>query len=290
MGYSSWSDEAFRRVADMRTGTGAAEIFSGTSALDARMDPFGVRMREARDSEHHPESLPIIVSFDVTASMGDIPTRFAQEWLGKLMERLLERGWVRDPQVLIAAVGDAESDQAPLQIGQFESGLEMDMWLTRLWLEAQGGDLPESYLLAHWFAARHTATDAWEKRRRKGYLFSIGDAENKPITRNHVERVFGYAPHEPVSDAAVVADAAARYHVFHVLVTRGAKPDPVLVAHWERCIGPGVLTLQSEEAICELLGAVMGVREGRLRPDAARAILERAGMNPDDIHRALAVA
>ena len=59
------------------------------------------------------------------------------------------------------AIGDAVSDRAPLQVGQFESGLEMDMWLTRIWLEGRGGDLPESYTLAHWFGAHHTATDAW---------------------------------------------------------------------------------------------------------------------------------
>jgi hypothetical protein len=288
MGYSSWSDDAYKSVAETRAGASSAEIFRGTRSIDPLMDPRGLVARESRDSEHHPESVPIIVAFDVTGSMGHVPTRFAKEWLGKLMARLVEGGWVKDPQVLIAAVGDAVSDHAPLQIGQFESGLEMDMWLTRLWLEGGGGDAPESYLLPHWFAAHHTATDAWEKRRRKGYLITVGDAENKPLTPAQVERVFGYTPTAPTSDFAVVAAAAERWHVLHVLVANAGEPPDAIVRHWEGVLGGGVLTLRKLDAICELLGVVMALREGRLTVDAARAILTAAGLPPVDIQRALA--
>ena len=147
MGYSSWSDSAYRSVSSTRATASSAEIFRGETSIDPLMDPRQMTVREARDSEHHPNSIPILVAFDVTGSMGDIPTRFAKDMLGKLMTRLVEQRWVVDPQLLFAAVGDAVSDRAPLQIGQFESGLEMDMWLTRLWLEGGGGDAPESYLL-----------------------------------------------------------------------------------------------------------------------------------------------
>jgi hypothetical protein len=289
MGYSSWSDDAYKRVSEKRAGASSREIFRGERSCDPLMSPHGLKARESRDSEHHPESVPIIVAFDVTGSMGDIPTRFAQEWLGKLMTRLVEGGWVKDPQVLIAAVGDAEADRAPLQVGQFESGLEMDMWLTRLWLEGGGGDAPESYLLPHWFAAHHTSTDAWEKRKAKGYLFSIGDAENKPLTAAHVERVFGYRPEGQVSDQRVISDAAERWHLFHILVSRNVPPRASLLKHWQDRIGPGVLTLQRLDAICELLGAVMGLREGRLDQARARAVLEAAHLDADDRKRALAV-
>jgi hypothetical protein len=278
MGYSSWSDEAYRRVSTGRAGASSKEIFRGESSIDPLMNPLGLQFREARDSEHHPNSVPIVVGFDVTGSMGDIPTRFAQALLGKLMAQLVERGWVTDPQVLFAAIGDAESDRAPLQIGQFESGLEMDMWLTRIWLEGCGGDAPESYTLAHWFAARHTATDAWEKRRKKGYLFTIGDAGNKPLQAGHVERVFGTVPTGPVDDASAVAAAAERYDLFHVLITRGRTPTADALGSWRGIVGDRVLILDQTEAICELIGVVMGVREGNLSAEQARALLAGAGM------------
>ncbi|MEZ4236926.1 MAG: hypothetical protein R3F59_12395 [Myxococcota bacterium] len=279
MGYSSWSDEAYRRVSGARAGATSNEIFRGERSIDPLMDPTGLTFREARDSEHHPNSVPIVVGFDVTGSMGDIPTRFAQSLLGKMMVRLVEQGWVTDPQLLFAAIGDAESDRAPLQVGQFESGLEMDMWLTRIWLESGGGDEPESYTLAHWFAAHHTATDAWEKRRRKGYLVTIGDASNKPITAAHVQRVFGSAPSGPVGDDEAIAAAAERYELFHVLVTRGNAPSAGLLSHWGQRLGPRLLVLDHTEAICEVIGVAIGVREGNLALDAARGLLTAAGMS-----------
>ncbi|HMV67019.1 MAG TPA: hypothetical protein PKA64_09225 [Myxococcota bacterium] len=278
MGYSSWSDAAYRGVAASRSTAAPAEIFRGTPTVDPLMDPRHARVREARDSEHHPESVPILVAFDVTGSMGDIPTRFAQDMLGKLMTRLVTEAWVKDPQVCFAAVGDAVSDRAPLQVGQFESGLEMDQWLTRIWLEGGGGDAPESYLLPHWFAAHHTATDAWERRRRKGYLFSIGDAPNKALKPAHVHRVFGYAPPADIDDASVIAAAAERYHLFHLLVTRGQPVDDGLLRRWRELLGAGVIVLDHTEAVCELIGVVIGVTEGRIPRARAVELLAAAGM------------
>lgn len=279
MGYSSWSDSAYRSVSSTRATASSAEIFRGETSIDPLMDPRQMTVREARDSEHHPNSIPILVAFDVTGSMGDIPTRFAKDMLGKLMTRLVEQRWVVDPQLLFAAVGDAVSDRAPLQIGQFESGLEMDMWLTRLWLEGGGGDAPESYLLAHWFAAHHTATDAWEKRQKKGYLFSIGDAANKPLSASQIERVFGKPTQHPTDSASVIAAAAERYELFHVLVTRGSAPDTAVVNDWRALVGDRLLMLDHTEAICELIGVTLGIKEGHITGDQGRALLIAAGMS-----------
>lgn len=281
MGYSEWSDAAYRRVSGERAGAASREIFRSGGSVDPLMDPRKVTVREARDSEHHPASVPIVVAFDVTGSMGDIPTRFARDLLGALMRRLVEQAWVTDPQVLFAAVGDAVSDRAPLQVGQFESGLEMDMWLTRLWLEGGGGDAPESYLLAHWFAASHTATDAWEKRRKKGYLFTIGDAEDKPLSPSQIERVFGRSTDRSTDQASVVARAAERWELFHVHVARERAAHAPTVAAWRSLLGERVLVLDRTEAICELIGVALGLREGRLGDDEARAALVAAGVGED---------
>ena len=52
----------------------------------------------------------------------------------------------------------------------------MDDDLGRILLEGGGGgQKTESYELALYFMARHTATDCFERRGRRGYLFIIGD-------------------------------------------------------------------------------------------------------------------
>ena len=57
----------------------------------------------------------------------------------------------------------------PLQMGQFESGLEMDDDLGKIYLEGGGGgQVYETYELAVYFFACHTAIDCFEKRSQEG--------------------------------------------------------------------------------------------------------------------------
>lgn len=283
MGYSSWSAEAYRTVTDSRSGAGAGEIFREQGSIDPRMDPRHITVRESRDSEHHPHSTPIVVGFDVTASMGHIPKDFAKEQLARLMTLLVEEGWVRDPQVLFAAYGDAVSDRAPLQVGQFESGLEMDLWLTRIWLEGRGGDIPESTTLVHWFAAHRTATDAWEKRGERGFLFTIGDAPNKELTQSHLKRVFGGDPGAGGSDPEVLEAVMERWDCWHVIVPSARDFRQDALESWGGLMGLHALRCRDHTAICELIGTIVGVRQGRLPLDEARTTLAKAGMTEAEV-------
>ncbi len=274
MGYSSWSDEAYTSLRSKRKSKGDAEIFAGTSKIHPTMDPKGLKSRESRDSEEHPESTAIIVAFDVTGSMGHIPVQFAREKLGGLMRMLVERKYIAHPQLCFAAIGDAVSDRAPLQVGQFESGLEMDMWLTRIFLERGGGDAPESYTLAHWFAAHHTSVDCWEKRERKGYLFTIGDASPKATDPGQIERVFGYTP-ESASIPESIKAAMAEWEVFHVHVNDHRDGS---IETWQRLLGDRLLALEHTAAVCELIGVTIGLGEGTIDGSQAVHDLMEAGI------------
>lgn len=283
MGYSNWSDTAYARLSSARSGAARSTIFTNTGRVDPAMNPHGLTVRESRDSAAHPDSNPIIVAFDVTGSMGRIPEQFARDKLGGLMRMLVERDFVVDPQVLFAAIGDAYTDRGPLQLGQFESGLEMDMWLTRIWLESGGGgQRRESYGLAHWFAARHTSTDCFEKRGKKGYLFTMGDELPWDLPAEHVKAVFGYDPERDFTIEEVVREAGERFEVFHVVVTEGHHGrDPEVLARWRELLGHRALVLPDSGGVCELVGAAIGVLEGSLASDRLANELAALGVTPD---------
>jgi hypothetical protein len=123
------------------------------------MDPKTIKLREARDSAEHPNVFPVILGLDLTGSMGSIPVYLIREGLPHIMGKLIQKGF-NDASLLFVGVGDHENDDAPLQVGQFESGDdELDTWLTRTWVEGGGGgNAGESYLLAWYFAAKPTIT------------------------------------------------------------------------------------------------------------------------------------
>src|SRR5580658_4603845 len=182
MGSGKWSAVTYGERAGARAATGKdafdfsrAAMQSGQLRPHQTLDPSGLGIRESRDSDEHPESNSIIISLDVTGSMGKV-VRGIHANLPQLHELLLGHHCIADPQIMFAAVGDATCDKVPLQVGQFESDNRMDRNLENMILEGGGGgQSTESYELTMYVAARHTAIDCWEKRGRKGYLFMIGD-------------------------------------------------------------------------------------------------------------------
>src|ERR1700733_10243727 len=160
MGYGNYSAAAHEAIIQSRASLPTQKVFQ-QAACHTLMDPRGARARESRDSAEHPATVSIVFALDVTGSMGVIPALLAKEELPRFMKLLLDCR-IPDPQLLFMAVGDATSDRAPLQVGQFESTAElMDQWLTWSFLEGNGGGQgTESYELAMYFLATHTALDS----------------------------------------------------------------------------------------------------------------------------------
>ena len=113
------------------------EVFTKRS-LDEKMDIKG-KIRESRDSEEHPNAFPIIIALDVTGSMGTIPKKLITKGFPELMKKIIDEG-IEHAQVCFMGVGDNEFDQAPIQVGQFEtSDLLQEQWLKSIWIESGGG-------------------------------------------------------------------------------------------------------------------------------------------------------
>jgi hypothetical protein len=293
MGGSSYSDHDYStRTAD-RVARGAP-VFAHSAAVAAgrasgchpTLDVSDGQIRESRDSPAHPESVAIGVIFDVTGSMGGVPI-VLQKKIPNLMGLLLKNGYVKDPQILFGAVGDAISDNVALQIGQFESGLEMDDNLTNIYLEGGGGGTyEESYQNALYYFAHRTSIDCFEKRGKKGYLFVIGDEKPYPVSkREELSRLMGVKVEADVPLADIVKAAQEKYEVFFVIPNETTHyKDPVLRETWAKLLGSDhVLMLEKPEAVCEAIGLAIGILEGTTGDDLSHD-LKKAGADGGVIH------
>lgn len=255
------------------SGKSQAQVFTARQMQDA-YNPAKITVRESRDSADNPLSTPIILAADVTGSMGMIAHTLMRDGLNTLATGIYDRKPVSDPHILIAAIGDAKTDQAPLQVTQFEADIAVAVQARDLWLEGGGGaNNGESYSLAHLFAALKTDTDAAGKRGRKGYLFTIGDEPvHDGVTRDEISRVFGIGYERDLNARECLAMAQRDWEVFHiVLVNEGycAYRADSVISIWKALLPERTILLEDVNALAETVISLIQVTEGAMAADVA---------------------
>ncbi|MFD6952469.1 hypothetical protein A6A08_03780 [Nocardiopsis sp. TSRI0078] len=295
MGSSSWSTDAYHARAAYNAAAGASsfgytdDVASSLPRDEWRvhesLDPKGVALRESRDSAEHPDSLAISVLFDVTGSMRNVP-RVLQTKLPDLFGLLLRKGYVADPQILFGAVGDATCDRAPLQVGQFESGNELEDDLGNILLEGGGGgQVTESYELAMYFMARHTSMDCLEKRGRRGHLFLVGDeTAYGAVKAREVREVIGDDLDEDIPFPAILAELRRSFEVYFVMPTgSGHFHNPKVRGFWDTYLGQNVIYLDDLDAVSETIAVTVGLAEEAIDLEEGLADLAEAGSGAGDV-------
>jgi hypothetical protein len=231
------------------------EIFQSKS-INSSMSPYGVVLRESRDSIEHPESMSIILGLDVTGSMGSVPHFLVKEGLPAIMGRIIDSG-IKDPQLLFLGIGDHECDRSPLQVAQFESSDELlDKWLTDVYLEGGGGgNEGESYLLAWYFAGYHTSIDCFEKRGQKGFLFTIGDEPTlKRVPKDKVKGLMGDGQYEDFSYDKLLEKAQEQYHVFHLHIKQtNAGSRQSTIDGWKQILGDNLIVVENRNDVSKVI-------------------------------------
>ncbi len=273
MGCARWNHNDWSDYATDTSRKTTDAVFASRS-IAPELDPLDVGIRESRDSDENPEATAIIVGLDVTGSMGMIADALARQGLGTLVEEILARRPVPDPHILCMGIGDVLYDQAPLQVTQFEADIRIARQLERLWLEkGGGGNAYESYNLPWYFAATHTRTDCFEKRGRKGYLFTVGDEEPPPdLSAKAIGRVIGDRLQRNFTSPELLTMVSRMYHVFHVIVEEGshARHDPRGVRNrWTELLGQRVIGLADHTRLAEVVVSAIEINEGRDREDVA---------------------
>lgn len=260
-----------------------------------KLNAAGKNVREAFDSDEHPDSLPIAVFFDVTGSMGGIP-RVLQQKLPQLHGMLQRKGYVEHPQILFGGIGDAYCDRAPLQIGQFESDNRGDEQLENMLLEGGGGGgNHESYELAMYYMARHADLDSLNKRGKRGYMFIIGDERvYSKVDRIPVDRLIGDNLQESINTADIVAELKEKFDVYFIFAAQGSyRPEDTIfdggavdryysregVSYWRDLLGQNAIILEDANLVCETIALTLGLAEGVVDLSAGLADLAEFGVD-----------
>ena len=277
MGSARWDADAWTSYTTTTATKSRDAIFTAKHGMKDSLNPLNVKVRESRDSVVNPESNAIIVGIDVTGSMGMIAEALAREGLGVLFKEILDRKPVSDPHLMFMAIGDASCDSAPLQASQFEADATIITQLTDIFLEGHGGGNDwESYNLPWYFAANHTSIDCFEKRGKKGFLFTVGDEfPAHDLTRAQIEKVVGdKLQTDRLSNTELLTMVSRMYHVFHVIVEEGScarRSLPEVTKAWRDVLGQNVLSLSDYTKLSEVIVSAIQVVEGEKKADVVKS-------------------
>ena len=259
MGYGSYKAKDWDKLRNSRginASSGVNEIFKNKS-VDPKYDPRNINTRESRDSADSPESTPIIIGFDDTGSMGYLAQEIAKNSLNKTLTEIYNKNPVTNPHVMCAAIGNA-GDVGPLQVTQFEADIKIVEQLLDLWIPLRGcGDSGDP--LIWYFAAKHTSIDSWEKRGKKGFLFTIGDDSIKGhIFCHYFNEIFGdeiKGSYLEIED--ILEMAQEKYHVFHI-ITKPLKKE--VVDKWLDLL-PNSTAIVNEKNVANLYMVIISIMQ-----------------------------
>ncbi len=263
--YTSADWSKLRNSCNLNKQQSVEDIFTQRSATSLWLSK-NVSCRNSCDTEETEKSTPVIIGFDVTASMGYLAKELATEGLHCVMTGLLANPQVEAPQVLCAAIGDCKSDKYPLQVTQFESDIRVIKQLLNLHLEGGGGgNAGESYNLLWYFAAKHTHHDRFAKRREKGYLFTIGnDFCHNSLSVAEIRKNFTSASDYTIYNEELLTEVQKKYHVCHIHLENGTTSDRAIYQHWNQLLLGRCAVINSKDVDClpELINAIISIFNG----------------------------
>ena len=262
MGSGRWDASDWASVSSTTSTMSRSAIFRSSSAKD-EMLPKNITFRESVDSAANPNSTPLIIGCDVTGSMGVLAETIVKKGLGVIMEEVYDKKPIPDPHLMCMAIGDAYCDRSPLQVTQFEAEVNpLTTQVMDLWLEGGGGgNNGESYHLPWYFAAFKVKADAILKRKRKGYLFTIGDeGPVDPLTKAQIKEFFGDDTQADMYNKDLLSIVCQNWEVYHLIVKPVGYQNEV--PRWRELLGERAIIMKSHDALAEVIVSTIRLNEG----------------------------
>lgn len=213
-------------------------------------------------------SSPLIIVVDETGSMGDWPATIfsklpyleneGKEYLGE------------DFEICFMAVGDAYSDQFPLQARPFAKGLELKDRLKELVIEGNGGgQSSETYELAALYANEKIKIP----KAVKPIMIFIGDEKPyETISPDHAEQLMGIKLEKTLTTAAVFKKLCEKFSVYLVRKSYGTSDgnnmsdsDKDITRHWAEYVGEDhISNLPEAGRVVDVIFGILAKETGRI--------------------------
>lgn len=263
MGGSSYNVGVGRASSGRSYSRDADETYSKTKKAHADVLPTGDR-RVWTDVKN-----PIVIALDVTGSMGD-SAKIMFDKIPMFWGQIEQKGYLADPAVSFAAIGDVYCDEAPLQVTQFEKAKAIHPWLEKIWLEGGGGgQTMESYDLSALFFLEKCSVPEMEH----GFFFYIGDE--------------GYYPELDGKDTVpIFQELMKRFDTFFIHWPYNQSPhdDERIVKDWKRVMGERFIILKDPKAIVDVMLGLIAMRMKVRDLAGYKADLEEKGQDEDRIN------
>ncbi len=286
MGYGSYRASDWQKLKaskGINSNSGSADIFSCNEFKD-KYNPRFIDVRESCDSKDSPFSTPIILGFDSTGSMGYLAEEIAKNSLNKTITEMYDKEPVTNPHIMCAAFSGPECGSGAIQVTQFEA----DIRIAEQLLEFNVGKGWNRYSydsLVWYFAAKHTKIDSYEKRKKKGFIFCIGDevicnADDIVLEKDRISSIFNDDVIVSYNIDNLYKMVSEKYEVFHI-ITGSTRA----INSWEKLL-PGRTAYINEENISflsEVITSIMQLVNGDTKEkildqfdEKASAVVEEA--------------
>lgn len=227
------------------------------SRMDKAMDPKDKTV--ATESES-----PLVLIFDVTGSM-DYAPKVVMDKAPLIAGQLSIHGYLgKKPDLLIAAVGDANCDNAPYQVGDFVRVRSADGWFKRVWREGGGGGgARESYEgMAYFFANRCEMPAA----KTPICIFFADEGFYEDLSSSDLKSHFG-GQHGKTTAVKAFAELRKKFNDNVFLVHRrysSDSSDAWIVQQWQNVLGPErvIMAEREDKAVADLILGIVAVMSG----------------------------
>lgn len=203
---------------------------------------------------------PVVSAFDVTGSMGNLPL-IIRDKMPLIAGQIIQNGYLEDPAMSLAAVGDVVSDSGPIQVGEFLPLRSLDQSLGRIWLEGKGGgSAQESYEFTAYFYARYCLMP---NAQNPFFVFTGDEGFRERLYANELRHHFG-SEHQDIEATQVFEELKQQFRGNVFLIHRkyeNPNADREILMQWRRVLGiEHVVQLHSDEAIADVMLGIFAIR------------------------------